>query len=155
MNQSAVVEEIRRLVEGIVPMDALELDHRTQILAWLRETDDVFRRKKPSTPDPHLVTYFLVLVPVDHLFLLVDHIKAGKWLPTGGHVEPGEDPANAVRRELMEELGIFARFPTWIGEQPLLVTISDTVGSISERHTDVRLMVRRLGQSRSDPSPKR
>ncbi|MEE3919135.1 NUDIX domain-containing protein [Micromonospora sp. BRA006-A] len=30
------------------------------------------------------------------------------WLPSGGHVEPGEHPADTVRRELREELGVAA-----------------------------------------------
>jgi 8-oxo-dGTP pyrophosphatase MutT (NUDIX family) len=29
-----------------------------------------------------------------------------RWMPPGGHLEPGESPAQAVERELKEELGI-------------------------------------------------
>ena len=131
--------EVRRLVEGIAPLDALEDEHRRQVLRWLRQTDDVYRRVKPRTPAQHLVSYFLLVDHEDAQFLLVDHIQAGKWLPTGGHVEPGECPAATVRREAWEELGIQARFPAWIGEQPLFLTVAETVGSIHERHTDVSL----------------
>jgi 8-oxo-dGTP pyrophosphatase MutT (NUDIX family) len=38
--------------------------------------------------------------------LLVDHKNARLWLPTGGHVEEGEDPRATVVRELKEELGL-------------------------------------------------
>lgn len=134
-----VTAEIRNLVEGITPFDRLEEQHRSDVLRWLSRTDDVFRRSKPRTPEQHLVSYFLVVDPVGPQVLLVDHIKAGKWLPTGGHVEPGESAVETVRREAREELGIQARFPTWIGERPLLVTVTETVGALHERHTDVSL----------------
>ena len=32
--------------------------------------------------------------------------RIGKWLPAGGHIEPNEDPVQAVVREVMEETGI-------------------------------------------------
>jgi 8-oxo-dGTP diphosphatase len=121
------------------PCDGLEEQHRSDVLSWLSRTNDVFRRARPRTPPQHLVSYFLVVDPVGPHVLLVDHIKAGKWLPTGGHVEPGESAVDTVRREAREELGIRARFAPWIGERPLLLTVTETVGSPDERHTDVSL----------------
>lgn len=32
--------------------------------------------------------------------------RLGMWLPPGGHIEPNEDPAQAVLREVLEETGI-------------------------------------------------
>ena len=32
--------------------------------------------------------------------------RIGKWLPAGGHIEPNEDPVQAVLREVLEETGI-------------------------------------------------
>ena len=136
---TTALAEIRNLVKGVRPLDELEEQHRSEILSWLSRTDDVFRRAKPRTPEQHLVSYFLVVDPVGPRVLLVDHIKAGKWLPTGGHVEPGESAVDTVRREVREELGIRARFPSWIGERPLLLSVTETVGAPDERHTDVSL----------------
>jgi 8-oxo-dGTP pyrophosphatase MutT (NUDIX family) len=34
------------------------------------------------------------------------HRKLGMWLPAGGHVEPNEDPVQAVLREVAEEFAI-------------------------------------------------
>jgi len=70
--------------------------------------------------------------------LLVDHRKAGLWLPTGGHVEPGEHPAATVRREVREELGVEAVFSPVTGESPMFVTVTAT-NSAAGRHTDVSL----------------
>ena len=38
--------------------------------------------------------------------LLVHHRKLGKWLPIGGHIEIGEDPEAAAKREALEESGL-------------------------------------------------
>ena len=34
------------------------------------------------------------------------HAKVKAWLPPGGHIEPNEDPAQAVVREALEETGL-------------------------------------------------
>lgn len=107
---TSLQDEIRDLIAQVVPLDAIEDEHRRQALAWLDSTDDVFRRIKPRTPSPHLVSYFLLIDHDTDDVLLVDHLKAGLWLPSGGHVEPGEHPVSTVRREVREELGIDALF---------------------------------------------
>jgi len=40
--------------------------------------------------------------------LLHWHRKTGMWLPPGGHIDPDEDPVQAVLREVLEEAGITA-----------------------------------------------
>jgi 8-oxo-dGTP pyrophosphatase MutT (NUDIX family) len=137
--QVQVHDEIRALVEALMPVDELEARHRAECLAWLAETDDIFRREKPRTPSPHLVAYFLLQDDADGSVLLVDHRKAGLWLPSGGHVEPGEHPTETVRREVLEELGVPAAFHPRFGERPAFVTVTPTVGPPQERHVDVSL----------------
>jgi 8-oxo-dGTP diphosphatase len=68
----------------------------------------------------------------------VHHRKAGLWLPTGGHLEAGEIPADTIRREAPEELGIEAAF-TSLGPRPLFITVTETIGRPDVRHTDVSL----------------
>lgn len=41
---------------------------------------------------------------------------AGRWSLPGGRVEPGEDDAAALRRELAEETGLRARIGALLGE---------------------------------------
>ncbi|WP_435150888.1 NUDIX hydrolase [Micromonospora aurantiaca (nom. illeg.)] len=132
-------DEIRALVEELPPGDELEVRHREAALTWLAGTEDIFRRAKPRTPSPHLVAYFLLRDPADGAVLLVDHRLAGMWLPSGGHVEPGEHPADTVRRELREELGVSAVFAPPFGERPAFLTVTETVGPPEHRHTDVSL----------------
>ncbi|MGC4886050.1 NUDIX hydrolase [Micromonospora sp. DT227] len=132
-------DEIRALVEALTPGDELEARHRAAALVWLAGTEDIFRRVKPRTPSPHLVAYFLLRDPSDGAVLLVDHRNAGRWLPSGGHVEPGEHPVHTVRRELREELGVPAVFAPPFGERPAFLTVTETVGPPAQRHTDVSL----------------
>lgn len=127
------------LVEAIPPMDAVGEAHRTEALAWLRSTDDVYRRVKPATPDPHLVAYVLVVDRSAGAVLLCDHRLAGLWLPTGGHVEPGEAPAATAAREAVEELGVALPFDAATGERPFFLTVTETTGDPAAHHTDVSL----------------
>jgi len=41
--------------------------------------------------------------------LLVRRVDNGEWAPIGGIVDPGEDPAVAAVREVLEETGVVAR----------------------------------------------
>lgn len=38
--------------------------------------------------------------------LLIEHAKLGWWMPPGGHLDPDEDPVQAVLREVREETGL-------------------------------------------------
>ncbi|HEY2549537.1 MAG TPA: NUDIX hydrolase [Streptosporangiaceae bacterium] len=124
------------LVAGIVPADELEQAHQAGVLAWLESTRDIYRRGKPATPPRHLVSYGVLIDPDEQSLFLVDHRLAGLWLPPGGHVEPGEDPADTVRRETREELDIEAEFSI-AGPAPVFLTVTRTAGA--GRHTDVSL----------------
>jgi 8-oxo-dGTP diphosphatase len=56
MSGPSLHAEIRRLIAQVVPVDAVEEEHRRQVLAWLDSTGDIFHRLGPSTPDPRLVS---------------------------------------------------------------------------------------------------
>jgi 8-oxo-dGTP diphosphatase len=47
----------------------------------------------------------IVLSDDDHV-LLVEHRKLGRWPYPGGHIDPDEDPAQAVICKVAEETGI-------------------------------------------------
>lgn len=135
MNETT--ESYRQLIQSeldlISPLDALEQQHLDEARAWIASGAELCRLAKPATPPKHLVSYFAC---VDgESVLLVDHKKALLWLPSGGHVEPGEHPRDTVSRECREELGIEACF---VRPQPVLITCTETVG-LTAGHTDVSL----------------
>lgn len=129
--RSIIVESVR----AIQPHDELEQSHITATLDWIASGAPLCRIAKPDLPPQHLVAYFALVDAAARKVLLVDHRQAGLWLPSGGHVEPGEAPAATVEREIFEELGIPAIFRF---ARPLFLTVTQTVGSTT-RHTDVSL----------------
>jgi ADP-ribose pyrophosphatase YjhB (NUDIX family) len=126
-------QAVREEIASIEPFDDLERAHLQDALAWVDSGAELCRIQKPAIPPQHLVSYF-VLVDHEHV-LLVDHKNAQLWLPSGGHVEPGEHPRATVVRELQEELGLETSSPPGA---PLMLTISETVG-VTAGHTDVSL----------------
>jgi len=50
--------------------------------------------------------------------LLVFHNALEKWLPVGGHIEPNEDPEEALYREIEEETGLAKNDIEVIGNKP-------------------------------------
>jgi 8-oxo-dGTP diphosphatase len=133
-----VRDTVRSLVENVVPWDPEEADHRLDVLGWIDAGSEIFRTEKPTTPAKHLVSYCVLVDTDQENVLLVDHRDAQLWLPTGGHIEPGEHPAAAASREITEELQILPRFHPAVGARPLLVTVART-GGLSANHTDVSL----------------
>ena len=129
----SIRDQIRAEILSVNPLDELERQHIQDALDWVDSGVELFRIEKPATPLKHLVSYFAV---VDHgHILLVDHKNACLWLPTGGHVEPGEHPRATVVREIQEELGLT---PTHAIEAPLMVTIA-TTSARTAGHIDVLL----------------
>ena len=53
----------------------------------------------------HFTASAIILNDADQV-VLVEHRKIGLWLYPGGHVDPNEDPAQTVLREVSEEVGI-------------------------------------------------
>ncbi|WP_249643839.1 NUDIX domain-containing protein [Nocardia sputi] len=128
---------IADLVAAITSIDEVEQQHIEQALAWLAQTDDIFRRVPPATPPQHLVAYVVLVDPAERGIYLGRHRKSGLELPMGGHLALGEDPCTAARREAREELGFDPRFDV-VGDQPLFLTVTPTVGPTAG-HVDISL----------------
>ncbi|MGW4069193.1 hypothetical protein [Nocardia grenadensis] len=68
---------IADLVAAITPIDEVEQQHIEQTLAWLAQTDDIFRRVPPATPPQHLVAYVVLVDPTERGIYLGRHRKSG------------------------------------------------------------------------------
>lgn len=125
-------------IAAIVPFDEEEKLHIEDAKAWISSGAPLFRIKKdPDIPRKHLVAYLVLVDPEHKSILLVDHIKAQRWLPTGGHILPGETPTDAVIREAKEELAIKAVFLK-NNAKPFFLTVVETIG-LTPGYTDVSM----------------
>ncbi len=128
-------DTIKLLITSITPRDTLEALHISNAVEWIESGAEIFRIQKPDTPPKHLVAYFVLVDPEKRKIMLVDHIKAGLWLPAGGHVEINEHLNTTVEREIQEELQMPADF---VHKDPFFITQTMTVGKTAG-HTDVSL----------------
>jgi 8-oxo-dGTP pyrophosphatase MutT (NUDIX family) len=95
--------------------------------------------------------------------LLHWHKKIGLWLPPGGHIDPDEDPVQAVLREVLEETGITGeivphRSPLAYTNVQKLATpyemiVADVMhGGETHQHIDMSYIVRpKPGAARREP----
>ena len=127
--------QIKQLIQSIKPLDTLEAEHISNAIEWIDSGVEIFRIEKPATPPKHLVSYFVLIDPEKKMIMLVDHIKAGLWLPAGGHVEKDEHPNATVEREIQEELHMPADF---VNTNPFFITQNVTIGK-TPGHIDVSL----------------
>src|ERR1700724_4097079 len=134
--------KVVEIVAAIEPLDEVEREHRDSTIEWIRSGVRISRTMKPDVPPVHLVSYFALVDDIRGRLLLVDHKLASLWLPSGGHVEPEEDPRATVIRELAEELNLAADF---IQPNPLFITVTQTLGYGD--HTDVSLWYLLRGDS--------
>ena len=67
------------------------------------------------------------------------HKRLGMWLQPGGHIEPGESPADGALRESHEEIGVPVRHQTMGG---MLVHLDVHPGPKGHTHLDLRYLVR-------------
>ncbi|HUN35684.1 MAG TPA: NUDIX domain-containing protein [Trebonia sp.] len=146
---------ISALVSGVCPLDDREACDQASILEWIASGEPIFRTVPPATPPRHLVSYFALIDSARRLVLLGDHVKSGLWLPSGGHVEDGEDPRDTATREALEELGVRARFHEQLGcGRPFFLTITPTVGEHSHEDASLWFVLNCDRDASLDPDPR-
>ena len=84
------------------------------------------------------VTASAVVVSSDGV-LLHEHKKLKRWLQPGGHLDPGEHPAESARREVIEETGIAPEH--WGGAPYLLGVDSHFIPETGHTHHDFRYLM--------------
>lgn len=135
-------ERLRALVAGHRAADAREQRAQRRFLAELA------RLEAPCDEhaDPVHVTASAVVVGPRGT-VLHRHRRLGIWLQPGGHVDPGEAPWQAARREAEEETGLAVSEPPG---GPVLVNLDVHDAALGHTHLDLRYL---LTAADDDPRP--
>lgn len=96
-----MIDGIKREVGERQPVDEREARSIEHLLVELDRLADPCNEQA----DPvHLTASGIVVGPRG--VLLHRHKRLGLWLQPGGHIDPGETPAEAAHREVIEETGL-------------------------------------------------
>lgn len=128
------------------PRDEVErhcLDRARGLVRWLPRPLD-------QDADPTHVTGSAIVLDPGGRVLLHRHKRLGRWLQPGGHLDPGEDPAQAARREAREETGVAAEHPA---TGPTLIHVDIHEGPRGHVHIDLRYLLWCLTPQEPDPDP--
>ncbi len=143
---TALRDRVRAAVAARTPVDRREEDSIRAFLDLFDGLDHPFSRDA----DPVHVTGSGMVVGRRGI-LLLKHRRLGLWLQPGGHIDPGETPWNAARRETIEETGIAVDFagPLTADGEPELLHVDVHAGGRGHTHLDLRY----LFESDGDPDP--
>lgn len=90
-----------------------------------------------ENPQDHFCVYFAAYDPDRSKVFIGLHKKSGTWLFNGGHLDLGEDPAQALRREIKEEWGIEAKISDRTPASLITITKIDNPRVDCKQHFDL------------------
>jgi 8-oxo-dGTP pyrophosphatase MutT (NUDIX family) len=138
----ATAADLRALVEGhepATPREAAAKERFLQELSLLSAPCD-------EHAQPTHVTASGIVVGTRGTVLHL-HKRLGIWMQPGGHIDAGETPDVAARREATEELGLVVEHPA---SGPSLVNIDVHDAALGHTHLDLRYL---LIAGDDDPHP--
>jgi len=135
------VAELRAQLQRRTPVDTREASSIGRMLAQLDRLPAPFDEEA----DPVHVTASAIIVGPRGT-VLHRHKRMKRWLQPGGHIEPGEEPAEAAMREAEEETGLVLSHPD---DGPRFVHVDVHYGGRGHTHLDVRYIL----QGDGDPKP--
>jgi 8-oxo-dGTP pyrophosphatase MutT (NUDIX family) len=108
MSSQPIKSKLIRITDDYLLRYPTERERIKPLLADLHSSSDIFDRK--SIPG-HITASGIVQKKTK--ILMIFHPILNKWLQPGGHVEPGEMPLEAAKREIVEETGIYCSAHPW------------------------------------------
>jgi 8-oxo-dGTP pyrophosphatase MutT (NUDIX family) len=132
---------LRASLQAHRPADAREAEALRAILEFLSAEEDPFGRENPRG---HVTGSAVVCDAAGSRFLLVRHVRLGRWLQPGGHTQRGDRSVLATAmREAREETGVHD-LEAPLGEAVLHVDVHEIPARGAEPahwHYDIRYLV--------------
>jgi 8-oxo-dGTP pyrophosphatase MutT (NUDIX family) len=135
-------EDLRVLVVDRAPASPREVEARDRFLSELVGLTVPCDEHAGPT---HVTASGIVVGPRGTV--LHRHKRLGIWMQPGGHIDPGESPAEAALREAIEELGLPVEHPP---TGPVLINLDVHEAAHGHTHLDLRYLL--LGAD-VDPLP--
>ncbi len=128
-------------------MDDREVASVDAFLAAFDALDDPFSQEADVV---HVTGSGFVVGPRG--IVLLKHKRLGFWLQPGGHIDPGETPWDAARRECQEETGLAVEFTGPLDDigAPVLAHVDVHAGGRGHTHLDLRYV---FDGGTTDPAP--
>jgi len=92
---------------------------------------------RDENPQSHFCAFFAPFDPVAKQVFIGHHIKADRWLFNGGHLDQGETPLEAMKREMKEEWGEEIGPYMLLPEHLLTITDIDSSVVSCRKHYDL------------------
>jgi 8-oxo-dGTP pyrophosphatase MutT (NUDIX family) len=138
----ATTADVRALVEGHEPKSPREVAAKARFLRELAELSEPCDEHADPT---HVTASGIVVGPRGTVLHL--HKRLGIWMQPGGHIDAGETPEDAARREATEELGLAVEHPA---SGPRLIHLDVHDAALGHTHLDLRYL---LLAGDGDPHP--
>lgn len=138
----ATTADLRALVEGHEPVSPREAAAKAHFLGELSELS----APCDEHAGPTHVTASGIVVGTRGTVLHL-HKRLGIWMQPGGHIDAGETPEVAARREATEELGLAVEHPA---SGPRLIHLDVHDAALGHTHLDLRYL---LIAGDGDPHP--
>jgi 8-oxo-dGTP pyrophosphatase MutT (NUDIX family) len=143
MPEPSPASDLRELVAGHRPTSPRETEARARMLSELDRLADPTN----EYADPTHATASAIVVGSRGTVLHL-HKRLGRWMQPGGHIDPGESPPVAARREAEEELGLAVAHPD---DGPRLLHLDVHEAALGHTHLDLRYLLIAAGDA--DPAP--
>jgi 8-oxo-dGTP pyrophosphatase MutT (NUDIX family) len=139
---TAAAVPLQALVNDHVPTSERETASKARFLAELERLRDPCDEHADLT---HVTASAIVVGRRGTVLHL--HKRLGRWMQPGGHIDPGETPPEAARREAIEELGLTVEH---LADGPRLLHLDVHQAALGHLHLDLRYLL--LGAD-DDPHP--